>query len=211
MQLITDYKDSSGGANKKFKEFLTNPVPVTEMTASETDDLYKVLVNALEKHKGMGISANQLGLKKRACLVRVGENEFYFINPVIIDKSVDKFVFHESCLSIPKSIRKPIPVTRHTKVVVKSDNLGETTFEWNRANDTDTEVSAETMLTSVVQHEVDHLDGITIRDRQISKTITKTNQFGRNDKVMMRSPEGDIVDVKFKKANEYFVKGYEIL
>ncbi len=63
----------------------------------------------------------------------------------------------------------------------------------------------------IVQHEIDHLDGFTIRDRVYSTTIVKSQSYGRNDKVVMKSPDGDMIEVKYKKANEYFLQGYEIV
>jgi hypothetical protein len=66
-------------------------------------------------------------------------------------------------------------------------------------------------MTVIVQHEIDHLDGITIKDRIYSTTITKKNNYGRNDKIVMKSPTGELVEVKYKKANDYFLKGYEIV
>ena len=73
------------------------------------------------------------------------------------------------------------------------------------------QVSEGTMKTVVVQHEIDHLDGITIKDRVYSTTITKKQSYGRNDKIVMKAPNGDFVEVKYKKANNYFLKGYEVV
>jgi len=67
------------------------------------------------------------------------------------------------------------------------------------------------MMTVIVQHEIDHLDGITIKDRIYSTTIVKKQDYGRNDKIVMKSPEGELIEVKFKKANDYFLKGYEVV
>ena len=101
---------------------------------------------------------------------------------------------------------------RSTKVIVQTDNLGELIFEINpegdKAND---RVSSETMMTVIVQHEIDHLDGITIKDRIYSTTRTVRKNYGRNDLVVMKSPDGEMIEVKYKKANEFFLKGYEVL
>ena len=63
-------------------------------------------------------------------------------------------------------------------------------------------VSVETMMTVIVQHEIDHLDGITIKDRVYSTTRTVKTKPGRNAIVVMKSPEGELVEVKYKKAND---------
>jgi hypothetical protein len=88
--------------------------------------------------------------------------------------------------------------------------LGELTFEINPSGDKEY-VSNETLRTVVVQHEIDHLDGITVKDRIYSTTLVKPSKYGRNDKVLMKSPTNEFVEVKYKKANEYFLQGYEIV
>jgi len=86
------------------------------------------------------------------------------------------------------------------------------TFEINPEEDKQGEqISKETMMTVIIQHEIDHLDGFTIKDRVYTTTIIKKQSYGRNDKVVMKSPEGDMVEIKYKKANDYFLKGYEIV
>ena len=55
--------------------------------------------------KGIGLAANQIGYDKRICVVNVKE-PLVLINPKIIDKSKETFVFPEGCLSFPnKKIR----------------------------------------------------------------------------------------------------------
>ena len=96
--------------------------------------------------------------------------------------------------------------------MVDTDNLGELTFEINPEGDKANEsVSKETMMTVIVQHEIDHLDGFTIKDRVYSTTIVKKVNYGRNDKIVMKSKEGEMIEVKYKNANKYFLQGYEIV
>ena len=211
MKLITDRK-ANGLETKEFREYLKTPCPKTEMTQQEVDELRNQLSDALIKHPGLGISATQLGIKKRACLIQFGDEELFLLNPVIKEKSKDGFLFYEGCLSIPRTLERPIRTIRACKVVIDSDNMGEMTFEINPEGDKQNEqVSKETMMTVIVQHEIDHLDGFTIKDRVYSTTIVKRNSYGRNDKIVMKSPEGELVEVKYKKANDYFLKGYEIV
>jgi hypothetical protein len=93
---------------------------------------------------------------------------------------------------------------------VQTDNLGELEFEINTAGDKES-VSPETLRTVVAQHEIDHLDGITIKERIYSTTVKKRQTYGRNEKILMKSPTNEFVEVKYKKANEYFLQGYEIV
>ena len=211
MKLIVD-KGSNGLITKEFREYLKTPVLKSEITQDEADELRMKLTEALIENPGLGISATQIGIKKRACYIQFGDEELFLLNPVIKEKSKEGFLFMEGCLSIPSSLTKPVRTIRATKVVVDTDNLGELTFEINpegdKAND---RVSTETMMTVIVQHEIDHLDGITIKDRVYSTTRTVRKNYGRNDLVVMKAPDGEMIEVKYKKANEFFLKGYEVV
>ena len=209
MKLITD-QQSNGLVNPEFREYLKTRIEKTEFTSEEIDSIRETLSSALDQFGGLGIAATQIGIKKRACLINVDGDELLLINPQITERSDEGFIFIEGCLSIPKTIKQPLKTIRSTKVVVQTDNLGELTFEINKEGDKDS-VSKETMQTVVVQHEIDHLDGITIRDRVYSTTIVKNEKWGRNDKVIMKSPKGELVEIKYKRANDYFLKGYEIV
>ena len=211
MKLVID-KNSKGFETKEFREYLKTPCPKTEITQQEADELRKQLEEALEKYPGLGISATQLGIKKRACLIKFGDEELFLLNPTIKEKSNEGFLFYEGCLSIPRTIERPIRTIRACKIVIDTDNLGEMTFEINPEGDKAGEqISKETMMTVIVQHEIDHLDGFTIKDRVYTTTIVKRQSYGRNDKVVMKSPDGEMIEVKFKKSNDYFLKGYEIV
>jgi len=211
MKLIID-KDSRGFETKEFREYLKTPCFKTEMTQSESDELRSQLEEGMRLYPGLGISATQLGIKKRACLIQFGDEELFLLNPIIKEKSKEGFLFYEGCLSMPSTLTKPIRTIRACKVVIDTDNLGELTFEINPEGDKQNEqISKETMMTVIVQHEIDHLDGFTIKDRVYTTTIVKQQSYGRNDKVVMKSPEGEMVEVKYKKANDYFLKGYEIV
>ena len=211
MKLIVD-KGKNGLQTKEFVEYLRTPIPKTEITTAEADELRTQLEKGMELYPGLGISATQLGIKKRACYIKFGDEELFLLNPIITSKSQEGFLFFEGCLSIPSTLTKPVRTIRATQVIVQTDNLGELTFEINpdgdRANE---QISKETMMTVIVQHEIDHLDGITIKDRVYSTTITKKSNYGRNDKIVMKSPSGELEEIKYKHANKYFLQGYEIV
>jgi peptide deformylase len=131
---------------------------------------------------------------------------------MIKEKSKDGFLFYEGCLSMPSTLSKPIRTIRACKIVIDTDNLGELTFEINPEGDKANEqVSKETMMTVIVQHEIDHLDGRTIKDRVYNTQVINKVNYGRNDKIVMKSKEGEMVEVKYKNANKYFLEGYEIV
>ena len=209
MKIITN-KSANGLTPKEFTDNLLIPVPKTEFTVKEIDELRETLETTLEKYGGLGLSANQLGIRKRACIINVGDEPLFLVNPVIVDRDKEGFIFYEGCLSMPKTMETPVRTIRSVKVKVMTDNLGELVFEINPAGDKEY-VSNETLRTVVVQHEIDHLDGITVKERIYSTTIVKSSKYGRNDKILMKSPTNEFVEVKYKKANEYFLQGYEIV
>jgi peptide deformylase len=211
MKLIVD-KNQLGLETKEFREYLKTPTPKTEITQKESDELRIQLTEAMVKHPGLGISATQIGIKKRVCLIQFGDEELFLVNPIIKEKSKEGFLFFEGCLSIPSTVERPVRTIRASKVVVDTDNLGELTFEINPDGDKQNEsISKETMMTVIVQHEIDHLDGFTIKDRVYNTQVVKRQTYGRNDKIVMKSKEGEMVEVKFKNANKYFLQGYEIV
>lgn len=211
MKLIVD-KNQFGLETPEFREYLKTPTPKTEFKQHEADMLRMQLTEALIENPGLGISATQIGIKKRACLIIFGDEELFLVNPVVKEKSKEGFLFFEGCLSIPSTLTKPIRTIRASKVVVDTDNLGELTFEINpQGDEANKSVSKETMMTVIVQHEIDHLDGITIKDRVYNTQIVKKTTYGRNDKIVMKSPNGDLEEIKYKHANKYFLQGYEIV
>jgi peptide deformylase len=211
MKLIVD-KGSNGLTTKEFTEYLKTPCPKTEFKQYEADMLRMQLTEALIEYPGLGISATQLGIKKRVCYIKLGDEELFLVNPIIKEKSKEGFLFMEGCLSIPSTLTKPVRTIRASKVIVQTDNLGELTFEINPEGDkTNESISKETMMTVIVQHEIDHLDGITIKDRVYNTQVVKKVDFGRNEKIIMKSKEGQLIEVKFKNANKLFLQGYEIV
>jgi peptide deformylase len=137
---------------------LTTPCdPITEIT-DELFDLAGKMFATMRKNRGVGLSANQVGVNKRFCVVLLdnGNRTLAMVNPVIISKSKEKVKLYEGCLSAPKIFP---PVKRHQRVVVEFTTLkGEkTAFEM-------TDIDAR-----IIQHELDHLDGKTVVDpyRQI--------------------------------------------
>ena len=209
MKIITN-KSTNGLTPKEFTDNLLVPVPKTEFTAKETDELRETLETAMKEYGGLGISANQLGIRKRACIINVGDEPLFLVNPIITEMDKEGFIFYEGCLSMPKTMETPVRTIRSVKIKVQTDNLGELVFQINPEGDKEY-VSNETLRTVVVQHEIDHLDGITVKDRIYSTTLVKPSKYGRNDKVLMKSPTNEFVEVKYKKANEYFLQGYEIV
>ena len=60
----------------------------------------QLLKELTESNSGIGLAANQIGINKRVCVVNVKE-PLVLINPKIVEKSKEQFIFPEGCLSFP--------------------------------------------------------------------------------------------------------------
>ena len=195
---------------------LKKVIEPTPMSQAEIDDISTTLLQELTRHGGIGLSANQIGLDKRACVINVKE-PLVLINPRIVEVSQDTVAYIEQCLSIPKSMRKPVTTVRHRQVAVECDNLGTVVFtpdakeQWK---DSEEFYADEGMLECVVaQHEIDHLNGklITDSDRKYTTTIRREKKYGRNERVMVKLSDGSTEFMKYKKAEPLLSQGAEIL
>lgn len=126
--------------------------------------------NLAKKYKlrpGVGLSANQIGLNKRMFVAYLsdekgGEHEYTLINPKIISHSVSMIYLPQSegCLSVDRDIKGFVP--RYERIKVKGFNLlGEEIV-----------LKLSGYPSIVIQHEIDHLNGIMFFDR-----INKENPF----------------------------------
>ena len=192
---------------------------VTDLPKNKTEEdvISAALFTALEKEKGFGLSANQIGIDKRMCVINIKE-PMILVNPKIVKRSEEAVQYIESCLSLPKTMRKPKNTVRSISITVETDNLGTVEFGPDEKDKIGTEghnyFADEGLLECVVaQHEIDHLDGILITDSVRAYNIQRVSEkkYGRNDKVMIKSPDGDTEFVKYKKAVPLLERGYEIV
>ena len=102
---------------------------------------------------GVGLAAPQVGVQRRVVVYRVGEEDeiHTLVNPEIVSSSGEQ-TDDEGCLSIPGLA---YPVTRAMNVTVKAIDLdGE-----------EVSIDAVELEARVIQHEIDHLDGVLFIDR----------------------------------------------
>ena len=184
---------------------LKSVVEPTTFSKEEIDEISIILLQELKRHGGIGLSANQIGINKRACVINVKE-PLVLVNPRVVEVSDDAVAYVEQCLSIPKSMRKPVKTVRHKSFTVECDNLGTVIFspdskeEWKDSNEF---YNDEGMLECVVaQHEIDHLEGRLITDRRYTTTITRGKKYGRNERVMVKLSDGTTEFMKYKKAQK---------
>jgi peptide deformylase len=164
----------------------------------------QLLKELTESENGIGLAANQVGINKRVCVINVKE-PLVLINPKIVETSEETFVFPEGCLSFPN---KHIRTTRFVEVTVEADNHeGQLSFS---ANSEDVNDAFEC---ACVQHEIDHLDGITMFDREIQKPKPfkrEDKKIGRNDKVLIACGAESKV-MKYKKAEPLLEDGWTLV
>ena len=178
-------------------------VKCSPVSVKEGEEIGVRLLHELrESENGIGLAANQIGIQKRVCVINVKE-PLVLINPKIVEKSKEQFVFAEGCLSFPNDKVKTI---RHESIVVEADNHeGQLSFS---ANSKDINDAFECVC---VQHEIDHLDGITMFDRKL-KGVTikrKGEKIGRNQKVTI-SKGSESKTLKYKKAEPLLEDGWSL-
>jgi len=197
---------------------LKSVLEYTPMTQEQIDDISKKLTTELTKHGGLGLSANQIGLTDRVCLINVKE-PLLLVNPKVVEVSKETVVYVEQCLSLDKTMKKPVQTIRHKSFTVECDNLGTVLFSSDKKEgetwkDSEEFYADEGLLECVcAQHEIDHLNGILITDssRRYTQTVTREKKYGRNERVMVKLPSGDTEFMKYKKAEPLLTLGAEIL
>jgi len=114
------------------------------------------LLDVLQKTKnGVGLAANQIGIQKSVCVINV-DKPIILVNPKIVGR-FGKGTFIESCLSFPN---QTVKTERWTNILVESLNeIPEKIFSYEK----------NALECVCVQHEVDHLEGVTMFDRARGK------------------------------------------
>ena len=170
-------------------------------TVKEGEEIGAQLLKELtESENGIGLAANQIGINKRVCVINVKE-PLVLINPRIVERSEDQFMFAEGCLSFPG---KHVRTGRHTSVTVEADN-----HEGQLSFSADSEDINDAFECACVQHEIDHLDGITMFDRAyVVQPYKASRKIGRNEKVTISSDSAQQSKIlKWKKAQPLVESG----
>jgi len=179
------------------------------VSLEEGEKLAKKLWKVLKKHgDGIGLAANQIGIQKRVCVVKVeGLDPVVLINPEIVELD-DSIIFpYDGCLSFPGV---EIKTKRHIWCTVKTDNIGTVMFG-PTGIDAPTFKDPQLWESIAVQHEIDHLNGITMFDREIKNVpIKKEKKIGRNEKITIIKGTKEKV-VKYKKVDKFLDEGWEIV
>jgi peptide deformylase len=141
---------------------------IEDFSASDTQSLIRDLSDTLASFReatgyGRGIAAPQIGILKRAIFIRMQPAGFCsaLLNPEIIWSSNEKMELWDDCFSFPDLL---VRVERAVQVkVAYTDEHG-----------TPQTLEAEGDLSELLQHEIDHLDGILAVERALSPTAFST-------------------------------------
>ncbi len=129
-------------------------------------DLIQDMFSAMEEERGIGLAAPQIGVAKRVVVVSIEDknlSRLALINPVIVHLSTETDVMEEGCLSLPG-------------VNADVDRPVEAVVSGTTKNGRLVEISARGLLARVLQHEIDHLDGVLFIDRLTTKERKSINK-----------------------------------
>ena len=193
--------------NKKLKE-----VSVEEGLAI-AEELFQILN---QRGDGIGLAANQVGIDAQVAVVNVRE-ALVLINPKYVARE-NEIIYGEGCLSFPN---RAIRTKRYRDIVISTEQSEANWYfsgaeensdgksGWDKGNMKQDQENR--ILESVcIQHEIDHLNGITIHDREIKLEPTRAKKkIGRNDKVTIQK-DGQTRVLKYKKAQNFLNQGWVI-
>ncbi len=131
------------------------------------EELYNYLRDKMIEHKGVGLSAPQLGIMTRAFMIgnpSDPDNIIGIFNPMIVDYSEETVVYEEGCVSYPGMFIK-IKRPRSIRVRYRMFN-GETVT-----------IKFDGYTARVFQHEYDHLNGITFQQRANRYHLDQAQRF----------------------------------
>ena len=129
--------------------------PVDPATDHDLKELCRTMAKAMYQAPGIGLAAPQIGVMKRVIVCDLhGEDEgaVALCNPEIIEFSEERELDDEGCLSLPGIT---VPVERACRVLCEALTLGGKVVR----------IEAEGLNARLLQHEIDHLDGVLMIDR----------------------------------------------
>lgn len=146
LRLVRQYPDPS----------LRNAATAVAEVDEEVQQLAERMLDVMERAHGVGLAAPQLGILRRILVYRASDEDEpkVLINPQLVERSDETEVGTEGCLSLLGG-ELQVPVARHLRVrVAGRDASGDAV-----------DMDVEGFEARVIQHEIDHLDGILIFDR----------------------------------------------
>ena len=204
-EIINCLKEDNPVINKKLRK----------VSIDEGLSIAKDLFNILNERKdGIGLAANQVGIDASVAVVNVRE-PLILINPVVKEQW-EEIGYYEGCLSWPK---KGVNTKRYNNIVINTEqeesdwyfsgapNPSDGKGSWEEEKDKKYEQDLRILETVCVQHEIDHLNGISCIDKAVDTTIRRTEKkWGRNEVVGITDGE-TYKEMKYKKAKPLIDSG----
>jgi peptide deformylase len=154
------------------------PDPILRKKAKEVTKITPALVKlvndmieTMHRAPGVGLAAPQVKKSLRIIVVDVGQGPLALINPKILEKSGSQ-VFTEGCLCLPGV---EAPVERAAQVKVRATDV----------TGTEGTIEASGFLATVLQHEIDHLEGIVFIDRVKDPSLIKSVRKASSEKGLL--------------------------
>lgn len=136
----------------------SNAIKESEINTEKFQKLFDDMRLTMKEKDGIGLAAPQIGKNIRIIVVNTEDGEIVMVNPKITKKSFKKEWGEEGCLSVPKTFGD---VKRHKKIkFCFLDTAGVKKM-----------LEAEGLFSRIIQHEIDHLDGVLFIDK--AKNIKK--------------------------------------
>jgi peptide deformylase len=133
--------------------------PVLRMQGREVtifdDELARLverMTNLMHEAQGVGLAATQVGVLRRLFVFVDGDEDRVLVNPTITKRSKETSTDEEGCLSLQGVL---VPVERATEVTIEGSDATGAAVRYDFAEPT----------ARIVQHELDHVDGVLILDR----------------------------------------------
>ena len=141
----------NAGIEKELAVLRKTAVPVEEFN-DELKNFIDIMIESMKENKGIGLAAPQVGDMRRIFVCSIDDREpLVFINPEIIETSMETSVYEEGCLSLPGIYAD---VERPERIKVQAWNQKGRPFK----------VEADGLMSTCIQHEIDHLNGVLFVD-----------------------------------------------
>lgn len=139
------------------------------ITKKQAKELKESLFSMFPKKGAYGVAAPQIGMHRRAFLVRFPSGQWLFACNAEIVNREEPFVFRkEGCLSFPKKSKN-------------TDRYKCVTFKYQDEELEKCKAIVENTEAVIIQHEIDHINGILYFDHAVCGTIKHILRIGRND------------------------------
>lgn len=141
----------------------SRPVARTDLElVREVDQMHRELADFRRRNGfGRAIAAPQIGIAKRIIAMDLGAGPITIVNPVITWRSESTIQIWDDCMSVPDRI---VRVRRHRSISLEYEDEQRRPRQWERL---------PSHLSELVQHEIDHLDGIVMVDRAVDDTAIR--------------------------------------